>query len=361
MLFLGAGASKPFGIPTMAEFTEAILAGIESLPPDEPTGKILKDYVSKIREIQEKAKSWGFNPDIEAILSILQGRADPKKALNDLGPSLTVFTQEYRNMAPDTLASVAVAEIEQIIYRRCSQLDINRAIKLYGELWDYLSQNLTIPLGGGRSNLRQTIHIGQSGLQRIFTTNYDRSVETFLVRRGLSFSDGFQLDGVGDHIFTGNWGGGTNLYKMHGSINYYQREDGRIVRSDAPLGNVDAYGREIKGRMMIYPTGEKYSSRSPFYEYLGQLRQALFAEQVCIVIGYSFRDVPINNAFLDGIQRNTNLVILVVGPTADKVVGRLDKSMSKRITILNEAFGTGDRVPEKIGDAFKMREPVAIT
>ena len=130
MLFLGAGASKPFGIPTMAEFTEAILAGIESLPPDEPTSKILNDYVSQIRDIQEKAKSWGFNPDIEAILSILQGRTDPKKALNDLGPSLTVFTQEYRNMAPDTLASVAVAEIEQIIYRRCSQLDINRAIKL---------------------------------------------------------------------------------------------------------------------------------------------------------------------------------------------------------------------------------------
>jgi len=88
--------------------------------------------------------------------------------------------------------------------------------------------------------------IGQSALQRIFTTNYDRSFETFLVRRGISFNDGFQSDGV-DQVFTAQWGAGTNLYKLHGSINYYQREDGKIVRSDSPLGREDAYGREIKG------------------------------------------------------------------------------------------------------------------
>jgi len=332
MLFLGAGASKAFGIPTMAEFTEAVLTGIESLPPDDPTGKILEDYASKIREIQDKAKSWGFNPDIEAILSILQGRADPKKALNDLGPSLTVFAQEYRNMAPDSLASVAVAEIEQIIYKRGSQLDINRAVELYGELWDYVSGNLIFSIPGGSE------HLGQSALQRIFTTNYDRSVETFLVRRGISFNDGFQMDGVGDNIFTGNWIGGTNLFKLHGSINYWQRDDGKTVRSDAPLGTVDAYGREIKGRMMIYPTGEKYSSRSPFYEYLGQLRQALFAERVCIVIGYSFRDVPINNAFVDGVQKNRRIRIVVLGPSADKVVGRLDNAIRGNIMAVKSSF-----------------------
>src|SRR2546428_12322731 len=139
MLFLGAGASKPLGIPTMAEFTETIIERLES-----PLRGV--DYEPIIRGIQATVRKFGFNPDIEAILSVLQGRISPKRALNDLGPLLTVFAQEYRNIADDTAASVAVTEIENIIYDTCKQVKHGLAVKLYGELWDYLRQTLRVRL-----------------------------------------------------------------------------------------------------------------------------------------------------------------------------------------------------------------------
>jgi hypothetical protein len=335
----------------MAEFTETILARLESGDAS-PRQRDLREYVQKIRQIQAAVRKLGFNADIESILTVLQGRSDPKKALAEIGPILNVFLADYQGLAPEKSASVAVTEIEDMIYSQCSQLDTNKAIELYEELWDYLSANLAVRANGG---LRV---IGPAALQKIFTTNYDRSLETFLVRRGISFSDGFQSEGV-DHVFTGQWGpGGTNLYKLHGSVNYYKREDGKIVRSDAPLGSVDAYNREIKGRMMIYPVGEKYASRSPFYEYLGQLRAALLAETACIVIGYSFRDPPINHAFVDAIPKNRKLQIVVLGPSATEVVERLDASIQNNVMAVNGTFGTkGSLAPQNIVDALKSWRP----
>src|SRR2546425_11764286 len=167
----------------MAEFTETIIAGLESPPPHDPKEKLIKDYIPRIREIQDTVRKFGLNPDIEAILSVLQGRVNPKKALNDIGPLITVFSQEFRNTADDTLASVAVTEIENLIYDTCmKQIKHELAVKLYGELWDSLTGNFSVRMG--RNNIQW---LGQSGIQRIFTTNYDSSVETFLKNRKIGF------------------------------------------------------------------------------------------------------------------------------------------------------------------------------
>jgi hypothetical protein len=159
---------------------------------------------------------------------------------------------------------------------------------LFGKLWDTLTTNVMLPLpGGGYQGMYHTALVS-----KIFTTNYDLSIETFLRRRKISFDDGFHEDEVGDNTFNGSWARGIALYKLHGSVNYYLK-DGKIVRSNEPLETTTIYGEKVEGPRMIYPTGEKYATRSPFYEYLGQLRQALTTEQVCIAIGYSFRDIAI--------------------------------------------------------------------
>src|SRR2546427_7652765 len=103
---------------------------------------------------------------------------------------------------------------------------------------------------------------------------------------------------------------------------------------------------------MIYPTGEKYATRSPFYEYLGQLRQTLLSERVCIAIGYSFRDIAINNAFLDGISRNPNLRIILVGPSADRVRATLDPTIQKHVLGLHGEFGN-ELLPTSIMERVK--------
>ncbi len=344
MLFFGAGASKPLGIPTMAEFTETIIEGLESLPRLDPKEKMLKDYIPKVREIQATVRSFGLNPDIEAILSVLQGKAKPRKALEDFGAQVILFAEQYRNIAEDELALVAMTEIEEVIYKRCMQINHRLAVQLYGQLYDTIRDNLTIPVTNQGNH-----YFGQEALQRIFTTNYDLALETFLKSRKIGFDDGFHEDGVRDVAFDGQWSNGpVFLFKLHGSINYYLKEDGKVVRSDAPLETVDLYGRKIEGRRMIFPTGEKYATLSPYYEYLGQLRNALGNEWVCIVMGYSFRDVAINNAFLDGVRKNPRLHILILGPSANKIRDALHPNLQKNVHALNGAFGTNTLSPQAI-------------
>ncbi len=324
-MFLGAGASKPFGPPTMKEFTDVVIQDIVKEPG---TG-----FEKIIRNIQSQVSKLGIEPDIEAILSVLQGKSKPIRTWEDVGYSAVQYPEEFKDMTPDEVDKNVRPAIEDAIFNHCVNIDRKLATQLYGDLW----ANLTADIATGPSS---TYSPGTRLVERIFTTNYDLSVETFLKRRHLDFSDGFRIE-LGDPVFAAQWTGPINLFKLHGSINYYNREDGNIVRSDAILEGADLYGREIKGRMMIYPTGEKYASRWPFYEYLGQLRYALVQESICVVIGYSFRDIPINNAFLDAIQKNPRLRITLVSRSADRVRDSLDENLRGRVTPLQREFGDG--------------------
>lgn len=323
LLFLGAGASKPFGPPTMKEFTDVVIQDVVKHPG---TG-----FEKIIRGIQSQVSKRGIEPDIEAILSVLQGKSKPVRTWEDVGYSEIRYPDEFNDMTPVEVDKIVRPEIEDAIFNHCVKIDRKMATQLYGDLW----ASLTADFATGPNS---TYSPGTRLVERIFTTNYDLSVETFLKRRPLDFSDGFQIE-LGDPIFATQWRGPINLFKLHGSINYYNREDGNIVRSDAILEGADLYGREIKGRMMIYPSGEKYATRWPFYEYLGQLRHALVNESTCIVIGYSFRDIPINNAFLDAIQKNPRLRIMLVSRSADRVRDSLDENLRERVTPLQREFG----------------------
>jgi len=327
MLFLGAGASKPLGIPTMAEFTDAIVKELES--------QGMPHWGSAVKDTLSRVQAAGLNSDIESVLSVLQGLTNPQKALADVGAQAILFGNKFALSPENNIARIAIEKIEQAINDRCAGINHKSAISLYGELWDVLYANVVVPVAPG--NL---LSVGPEALLKIFTTNYDLAVETFMKSRNYGFDDGFHQDEVGDNTFDGSWvQGRVNLFKLHGSVNYFVRQDGKVTRSDATLAGADLFGRAVKERRMIYPTGEKYATRSPYYEYLGQLRQALAREQVCIIIGYSFRDTPINNAFLDGIQKNPKLRILIVGPRADRIRGSMEKDLQRNVLSLNRSFG----------------------
>jgi hypothetical protein len=92
---------------------------------------------------------------------------------------------------------------------------------------------------------------------------------------------------------------------------------------------------------MIYPVYEKYISREPFYSLYTAFRRNLLEEQVIVVIGYSFRDISINNAFLDHIRTNENLRIIVCAKS-DLVKNRVRQLFSgydNRIDLVSKYFG----------------------
>lgn len=339
MLFLGAGASKPLGIPTMAEFTDAIVRDLDS--------QSMHTWGTLVKDVLARVATAGLKPDIESVLSVLQGIASPKKALADVGAQAILFGNPFSLSKENNVAKVAIEQIEEAIHRRCVRIDHQLAIVLLGSLWNSLWANIQVRI---TQDSHQNIGVGP--LMKIFTTNYDLAVETFLKGRNYGFDDGFHQDDVGDIAFDGNWvQGKVNLFKLHGSVDYLVKKDGKVTRTEALLQQADPFGRAVKERRMIYPTGEKYATRSPYYEYLGQLRQAVTKEQVCIVIGYSFRDTPINNAFLDGIQKNPKLRILLVGPSASQVRLGLDSDLIGNVGALNMAFGDS-LLPKSILNEF---------
>jgi hypothetical protein len=327
MLFLGAGASKPFGVPTMTEFTDEVIKELDSTK--RPA------FGSLVRGLRSSIGKAGLNRDIESMLTVLQAKANPRKALEDIGAQAVLFADEFPRLAEDKLAKATKEQIEKIIYSRCSKVNHRKAIELYDQLWKGLTTNVRFKnVGYGSPNYTLA--------GRVFTTNYDLAIESFLKNSRIRYSDGFEIDEVGDPVFTGGWvNADIGFYKLHGSINYFDREDGQIVRSDAILENADVYGRQVKGRIMIYPTGEKYATRRPFYECLGQLRSALAnqEERACIVIGYSFRDAAINNAFLDGITLNPKLKVVWITPHSESNFATLAPQLQSRAIPLNGEFG----------------------
>jgi len=118
---------------------------------------------------------------------------------------------------------------------------------------------------------------------------------------------------------------------MHGSVNYVAKDGGKFVGTDGQVQRSDFYGRGVKQRLMVFPAGEKYTARSPYYEYLVQLRQTVTEAQVCIVVGYTFRDAEINHAFLDWVQKNPKLRILLAGTSASKVKSSMDNELQRNV------------------------------
>lgn len=330
MLFIGAGASAPLGIPTMEKFTETVVKDFKS--------KNLNSYIPMVRTIQKNVESIGLSPDIEAVLAVLNARASPRKAVKDIGPAVSNFLRGKSMPERDDKAALAVKRIKEIIFDRCMRVNRVQAIHQYGRLWDALD---AIP--NEENQLRIPYH------KNVFTTNYDVAVEIFLRRRGIAFADGFGDRGT----FDGKWELGINLYKLHGSVNYYSNARGQIIRSEVVITEEkNIFGERMRGPMLIYPTGDKYATKSPSYDYLAKLRTSLENEEVCVVIGYSFRDVPILNAFTDAIRKNPNLRVILVSPSARNVRGQLPKQLQTHVLALTGSFGV-DSLPSKIAQSVQ--------
>jgi SIR2-like protein len=65
-------------------------------------------------------------------------------------------------------------------------------------------------------------------------------------------------------------------------------------------------------RTIIYPIYEKHVTKDPFFTIYEYFRKTLFKEQIVIVIGYSFRDFTINNAFSDWLAFKPESRLIVI-------------------------------------------------
>jgi hypothetical protein len=135
----------------------------------------------------------------------------------------------------------------------------------------------------------------------MFTTNYDLLMEQALEENRVPYFDGFvgtfrtffDLQAIEDDVLPNRW---ARLWKIHGSLNWYEAKDGGIQR-----GKVDGQ------RRIIYPSHLKYdeSRRMPYLAMLDRLKAFLKQPTAILVMsGCSFSDRHLNEVVIQGLQGN---------------------------------------------------------
>jgi hypothetical protein len=308
--------------------------------------KALKDdEAAEVHNILARLREFGFaNADIESVMDVLTARADPNRAKRSIGPRLIEFAEKVVNKTSDIKANVLLERIKEQIEARCARASFQQSDARYEK---FFSQ---APLG--------TINGVPTHLTQIFTTNYDLCVDKFLRRRG--YVDGFEERVGYGRIFTGSWarsGVGTySLCKLHGSVNWF--EIGGLITQLSFAPGQSYMDEQVTGRMMVYPASEKYALITPYAECLVYLRASLMERSAdpVVVIGYSFRDSPINNAFVDAIKANPSLRIFALSRLATAHQHELEEPLRSRVIPVEGDFAS-DKSLDDLNNAIRGQGP----
>ncbi len=142
----------------------------------------------------------------------------------------------------------------------------------------------------------------------VFTTNYDLLVEQAFEDIKVPYFDGFvgsrqpffDLKAVEDGLIPKHW---TRLWKIHGSINWFQKQNNEVYRST-----------EIKSdSYVIHPSHLKYdqSRKMPYLALIDRLNSFLRQNScVLITLGYSFNDEHLNDTIINALRANQNSMVI---------------------------------------------------
>ena len=281
---LGAGASYPFGVPMMRELYTGFAEYIAAKRPH---------CCALMDRIADKAKE---ALDLEALISQL----DKIRAVRD---------------------GLEVLE-------RGSDQDLTEDLETADELRGYLDAYLIevceqFSKDKVEARLTKFVKFCHSHDSYIFTTNYDRLIETASDMETLPCMDGFEQDSSRpESAWLGEvtGGSGIRLIKLHGSVNWY-REDltGTIFRLEKGYSLPSheyrlTHGNSALRPLMIIPTLEKVVLQNPYATLLTAFSDALLEIDVLIVIGNSMRDEHIRNTI--GARFN-GLEIVSVNPNVE--------------------------------------------
>lgn len=317
-LFLGAGASAPYGMPTTGE----LLARIRGVGAGFPR----RDLLDPDRF-----------PDIEHVLSALNhlfsfaespagrlyaesgGGGCRDDGGGDASESIIAAggidgRDAYEISASAFKAHVSASRKAMALIERMMARDYS---------WDPSNDRLAAQVLGPLFDLARS----KEGHVTVFTTNYDAAVESYCGNpdQQVECIDGFSLDWAAHtRAWTGRYGPGSRdrrtrvyLYKLHGSIDWIRDEaDGRDGTAEEPdTGAPDA--RAHARRVYIRPSLDtkcEATRKEPYATILQRFGQALSSFDACIVIGYSFRDPHVSEELAKFAGRGKALVVL--SPTA---------------------------------------------
>lgn len=342
VVFIGAGASEPFGVPTMQQMVEQFEATLRNkISPQLP---LFDEIKSKLRDYRVF--------DIEALITVLQDIVDIDKALfrefnrpslHYLSTWATAFTQMLKYTRDDAARNCSQAkqllnEVKSFVADACS-IKIDQ-YEIYDEFFSTVYEKYGYHY---RQDLESQDEVRYNCI--IFTTNYDRVLEAYRHRMVDSYcgeserqllsiqnKDDPRLYSPTSHLF--------QIHKLHGSINWYIDQKDRPCWSTEAIeaGKTTPLGDKIVRELLIYPVAEKYTFREPFYAMFHHLKDMLTMCKDCYVVGYSFRDDDILGLFYDAFALNNKLHLYLIDPNANRIRSETFSSYMHRITPIHDKF-----------------------
>jgi hypothetical protein len=338
-LLLGAGASKPFSKPLMAEFVRGLNDDVRYR-----SDKLFQAIVARqadleflFEELEEwKRKSYYAQPSnplgrIGGVLGVEPTEGSDKLYVGRLVESAESLSRDIRRVVFSTYRDVGPA---------------SRIVELFRPLLAAVSEHLDFD---GRA-------------LPTFTTNYDPAVEDFCKETVGEYPlfDGFvpqpysatfmwrreAIDNFDPHLRPAPC---IVLFKLHGSTNWFKRGKS-FVKSDVAAYLDDDPNYQ---NLLIYPAQRKVAIEDPYstgYEYF---QRTLENAKLLIVVGYSFRDYDALSRLRLAASYNPGLRILVVDPNAASLC-RMLKGRGVVASPIPENFGNPSasylsRITEAVG------------
>ena len=342
IVFLGAGASVPFGIPTMTKLVEGFEHELKSNYP--PTLDLFND-------IKNKLKNYRYF-DIEALITVLQDIIEIDKLPNIIfgKPSIHYFASwgvNFDNIVEDGRANAIyirddakklLMEVKNYIADVCCIGD-KQPYDLYDEFFHQILYKNT-----GMNYLDSIERKGPKNIQcYIFTTNYDKIIEAYCRRREITYDCGETQNGTVDIRTNSRLTSNDmlfHIFKLHGSTYWYIDEENhmRWLTQPAQVGSTTHLGDRVVKELAIYPAQEKYTYREPFYNIFHYLKERLSFCDICYVVGYSFRDEDILGLFTDAMDLNERLSLLLIDLNAESIIRDKFPNHTGRIRPIQSEF-----------------------
>jgi hypothetical protein len=355
---LGAGASRPFEIPTLKELTHSF-PGI--IAPDEKA--LYADIEKALKE------AWSDDPDLEAVFTVIDdlSRGAP---LRETGHTATYLSQhlvrektgkdpgDMGRLSPNPeVVNVAIRlrkKFQEFIKDQCWNTD---TVKLSEICWKYSDLLGKLAQKIGSSNQR-TSSDGRTfsfpTQTSIYTTNYDLCFEYFMtefIHAPLNL--GFIIDQINarqflpdkiKHLQKLREHDEMKLVKLHGSVDWFIDAEGKITR-ETSVPTQSFVPRRVVGEMMLYPIQEKGLYREPYFTMLEIFKEELAQTYTWIVIGHKFTDPIIRDTFVEASSPDKTIILVL--PTATNVKEKELKELKGTFHPIDERFGTV-QVNEKI-------------
>jgi hypothetical protein len=288
LFFLGAGASVAAGVPATFELVDCFL---EELKSRNETKRL--EFLEKILKTLKESELGQKGVDVELLLEAL-GQLE---AVSECIP--LKFFKKGECILGNNFESEATElrkELQNIIKKK--GLVSKSKIQYLKDLLMFTESN-PLPLD-------------------IFSVNYDICIEQFCDTFEKEYVDGFYLKWEPESLQRKDVS--IRLYKVHGSITWYETERGSLVKLPikSEAAEIELITGEKASALILYPM-RKVEYSEPLMSLLMKLSEKLSISDFVFVIGYSFRDNQLRRIFWNAAKKNKKLVLFLVTPSAHEI------------------------------------------